>query len=175
MNLQGKLLVSHPSLTQGLFAKAVVYIYQHEHKGSLGVILNKRSNYSLADIMAQKNIAYEQGNMVFTGGPMNQQALQVLHSDDWYSQNTLQLPQGLSISSDNVMLEKLAMGNEPSLWRVFNGMAAWGPNQLEQELAQPNGWMIAQADYGIVFDTSEHQQWMKAIEQVSQSVMDNYL
>ena len=73
------------------------------------------------------------------------------------------------------MLEKLAMGNEPSLWRVFNGMAAWGPNQLEQELAQPNGWMIAQADYGIVFDTSEHQQWMKAIEQVSQSVMDNYI
>ena len=110
MNLQGKVLVSHPSLTQGLFAKSVVYIYQHEHKGSLGVILNKRSNFSVAEIMSQKGILFDHGHMCFTGGPVNQQALQILHSDDWYSQNTLQLPQGLSISSDTVMLEKIAMG-----------------------------------------------------------------
>lgn len=175
MNLQGKVLVSHPSLTQGLFAKSVVYIYQHEHKGSLGVILNKRSNYSVAEIMAQKGIMFDHGHMCFTGGPVNQQALQILHSDDWYSQNTLQLPQGLSISSDTVMLEKIAMGNQPSLWRTFAGVSAWGPDQLEKEIAQPNGWMIAQADYGLIYDWSSTEQWMKAIETVSQSVMDNYI
>lgn len=175
MKLQGKVLVSHPSLSQGLFSKAVVYVYQHEAKGTLGVILNKRSNFSVADIMAQKGIAYDHGHMVFTGGPVNQQALQILHSDDWYSQNTLQLPQGLAISSDTVMIEKIAMGNEPSLWRTFAGMAAWGPGQLENEINRPNSWMIAQADYGLIFDWSDHEQWMKSIETVSQSVMDNYL
>ena len=175
MKLQGKVLVSHPNLSAGFFNKSVIYLYQHEAKGALGVILNKRSNFSVADIMAQKGIAYEQGHMVFTGGPVNQQALQILHSDDWYSQNTLQLPQGLAIRSDTIMMEKIAMGNEPSLWRTFAGMATWGPGQLEAELERPNSWMIAQADYSLIFDYADHEQWMKAIETVSQSVMDNYI
>jgi putative transcriptional regulator len=175
MGHKGKLLIAHPSLKDGIFEKSVIYLYQNEKGGSIGLVVNKRTTYPFAGIMHRKHFEYSSDEPVYKGGPVSEHALTMLHTDDWYSANTMPCSAGVAISSDEFMLQKMAMGNEPTMWRVFSGMAAWGPGQLEQELARPNSWLLAELpDVRMLFSSEGEKQWMEAIELCSQQTINNF-
>jgi putative transcriptional regulator len=171
----GKLLVAHPDMESGFFAGSVVYVYQHDHNGSSGIVLNAATTCPVSDIMLDRGFDYAGGDCVFKGGPVNQTAIVLLHSSDWYSSNTKPIGNSLAISSDNFMFEKIAMGNEPTEWRLFAGICAWAPGQLEVEINSPKGWQIAQPNNGIVFDSEYVDQWYKALQLCGQQLFDSYI
>ena len=175
MNLKGKILVAHPSLEDRVFSESVIYLYQHDKSGSIGIVLNKPTTYLFASIMQRKHFDYESKRVVYNGGPVSEHALVMLHSDDWYSSNTMPLSPGIAISSDEFMLQKIAMGNEPRSWRVFSGMAAWGPGQLEQEISRPQGWLVAEVPNAEkLFSSKGETQWIEAIDLCSQQTINNF-
>lgn len=175
MELKGKLLAAHPSLNDGLFSKSVIYLYQHDKGGSVGIILNKTTNFPFAEIMHRKHFDYTSDEPVYKGGPVSEHAMTMLHSDDWYSSNTMPIAAGTAISSDEFMLQKMAMGNEPTYWRIFSGMAAWAPGQLESELDRPNGWLVAEVpDIKVLFSSNNETQWKEVIELCSQQTINNF-
>ena len=59
------------------------------------------------------------------GGDNNESAMIMLHTDEWYSSNTIQINDHLSMSSDDLMMEKLEMGNVPEWYRLFLGFEGW--------------------------------------------------
>ena len=57
---KGKLLVAHPNLEGTVFERSVIYLYQdREELGSIGVMLNKPSKFTLEDLCADKDIVFQ--------------------------------------------------------------------------------------------------------------------
>lgn len=174
MSYKGKLLVAHPNLTDSLFARSVILIYQDDATGTVGLMLNKPTQWRVSQLLEEKNIPYEGTEHVYKGGPMNEQAVLMLHDDQWYSSNTLQVGRGLAITSDVLMMHKLAMDNAPNRWRMFAGLSGWAPKQLEMELKSRNGWLTCEADDSIVFDKDGERQWNKAVQMCANQMINHY-
>ena len=170
----GTLLVAHPRIDPGTpWSRAVVLITEHTELSTAGVVLNKPTSYSLREILESKGLGCQEDRIVFAGGPVNTSALMVLHSDDWYSTNTMQICRGAAVSSDNLMMHKIAEGNTPLNYRVICGLAGWQPGQLAQEIER-NQWLTVPSTPSIIYDYDGEKQWHKAVELCSQQMMNQY-
>lgn len=176
----GKLLIANPRLP-GPFHKSVIYIYQdHPEKGTSGVVLNKNTGLPIRRIMNDKGIIYPNGiDKLHHGGPCEQNALIMLHSAEWTSKNTFSVGNGLALSSDDFMFEKMSQGDVPCYYRVFNGYSGWTAGQLDAEIAGTNGyskasWLIADASDSLIFECDNEEQWVNALGTVSNNIFDKY-
>lgn len=182
MSLEGSVLIAHPnSPKESFFYKSVIYLYQDKEKhGSIGLITNKPSRYSLAEVFQEKNLPFGITGKIYHGGPVNTNALLLLHSPEWTSINTQFVQEDLCLTSDDNMLKKIATGDHPAHWRLFGGLCGWGPGQLQAELKgrypykPENSWLIAKIDKNTLLNTSENEQWEMALELSSQQMFDQY-
>ena len=183
MSLVGKLLIAHPNFPNGtIFHRAVIYLYQDkDDEGSIGVIINKPSKFTIKDVCEDKGIQYPwTKKVIYHGGPVTQNALVLLHTNDWSSQNTATGGLNLAVSSDNLMFEKLSMGDEPMYWRLFGGMCGWAPGQLDAEMKgewpyrPENSWLIADATDTFIFSQEGDKQWQMAFELSGNQMFDQY-
>lgn len=173
-NYQGKLLVAHPMQT-GFFSRAVILIYQDDPKaGTAGLVLNMPTKIRVGDIIADRGMAYGGTEYVYKGGPVSESAVIMLHEDGWYSSNTLYVKRGLSITSDDIMMEKLSMGNSPLAWRMCMGISGWHPGQLQNEIDRQHGWLTCEADASIVFAKDGERQWNQALQMCANQTIDSY-
>lgn len=183
MGRVGKLLIAHPKLTASSpFYKSVILIYSDTAQGISGLIINKPSRFTVSNLAEARGLEYPlTKDYIRSGGPVNDNALLMLHTDDWSSTNTVDICAGLRISSDDFMLEKLAQGYQPIYWRMMGGMCAWQPGQLEMELKgqQPyrpeNSWLTCKSNEDIIFTYDGERQWEKAVELSSRQMFSQYI
>tara|TARA_B110000503_G_scaffold131392_1_gene205961 strand:+ start:503 stop:1048 length:546 start_codon:yes stop_codon:yes gene_type:complete len=180
MNYTGKLLIAHPNLVQNYFERSVIYICHDDPKtGSQGLILNKPSTYTVGDISTMKGFPSDLGELVRKGGPVRDKAICILHTTEWYSSNTVSAGQ-YSISSDQLMLEKISMYNTPRNWRIFSGICTWAPQQLDLEVkgitpySENLSWLTLDAYDNIVFGPDGKDQWISAVNACSQQAIKDY-
>lgn len=177
---KGKLLVATPVLNHNVvFHQSVVYIYDENPQGqACGVILNKPSQFKISSLGSLKDIPFDPQldlKYVHKGGPVSDTSVILLHTNEWVSTNTLNASNQLSITSDLLMIEKLATGNEPKGWRMFAGMSVWGLDQLDNEINNQHAWLMCDPVATNVFDYDEEEQWLKALELCSQQMLSNYI
>lgn len=178
---QGKLLIAHPNLpSRSVFYKTVIYVYSHTETGTAGLILNTPSTRPLQDIFAENDFYLDRNKALYQGGPVGENVLIMLHSDDWNLSNHTQFVKntGYALSSDLRMLHEISVHNEPAYWRMFVGLCGWDSGQLEAEISgkYPYGpehsWLIADATDELIFGYSGKLQWEKALEKSSQQIVD---
>ena len=183
MNKVGKLLIANPTMPEGhFFSKSVVYIYaDNDTQGTVGIVLNKKSTTTVQAICHDNLAIYnDTSNMIHVGGPVNRQAIVMLHTNDWTSQNTTVAGNGLNISSDQLMFLKLAEGNEPAWWRMCMGMSVWAPGQLDMEIKgqfpyhTAHQWLTAEPNEDIIFGYDGEEQWNKALELCSHQIINQW-
>ena len=99
----------------------------------------------------------------------------MLHTDEWYSSNTVQIDNNWSMSSDGVMMEKLDMGNSPEWYRLFAGYETWDADDLEHQLrsSRPE-WLLLANPSRAAFELSDKSLWQTAVAEYSQDVFDTY-
>ena len=68
----GTLLVAAPTLTDANFARSVVFVIDHRPAGTLGVVLNRPSEVSVADVLPTWGPHTSTPHAVFVGGPVEQ-------------------------------------------------------------------------------------------------------
>ena len=171
-NRLGQLLIAHPNLSKSNpFYKTVIYIYEHNELAVMGTVLNRNTNCTIQSLFDAKGHCYSNSSpTLHAGGPVNQAALVMLHSDEWSSTNTAAAGPGIRITSDNLMFEKMAMGDEPVNWRMFNGLCSWTYGQLDMELSgkfpyrPENSWLTATANDDIMFECDGEELWEQALE-----------
>jgi len=169
----GKLLIAHPNLPKrSLFANSVILVTENSSKGVAGLILNKTSGHK-ADVLLKEHGSLQPNIDVYTGGPVNPGALIMLHSDEWYGSNTMQVPGGLAITSDIVMIKKLADGNSPDFWRLCVGLSGWMPGQLEDEIKEET-WLTCDPEPSIIFEYTGRAQWRKALDLCATQAVAHY-
>lgn len=174
MSRQGQLLVAHPNLGDNTFKHSVVYVTEDHEGGTVGLMLNRPTEYSLREIMHTKGLELAgTDRVVYKGGPVNPTAVVMLHTDDWYSSNTMVVQPGVAISSDNFMIEKLALENAPSSWRIVLGVSGWAPGQLDREIDRGD-WLQVATDPEILWGYDGEKQWRKSLDLCSQQMLAQY-
>lgn len=157
----GTLLIAHPDIEDEFFGCSVILITEHHQTGTVGLIVNKLSKIVLSEAMGLQE--WNLDDDMYVGGPVNPQALIMLHTAGWYSSNTMPVDNNLSISSDLLMTEKMHMGNTPEQFRFVSGMANWQPKQLQTEIDK-NRWLTMPSSERIIFESRGEKQWKHAVD-----------
>ena len=171
----GSLLIAHPVHADKENSKKIVYITESTSVSTMGLVLNDLSKYDLKKMMARRGIEWYGDSEVYRGGEYNPHALVMLHSDEWYSSNTMQVDNSLCISSDDLMLEKMEMGNTPEWYQLYVGCKGWQPMELKQELKskKPTWLLLANPSHALI-ELADANVWHHAVAEYSQDVFDTY-
>jgi putative transcriptional regulator len=88
---------------------------------------------------------------VLKGGPVETERGFVLHSADFFIENsTLPIDEGVCLTATLDILKAIARGAGPASAVLALGYAGWSPGQLENEI-QHNGWLHCNADPELIF------------------------
>ena len=175
-NFKGKLLVAKPHVMKDPhFAKSVVYIYEQTDKVCIGLILNKPSYMGVKDIQHMRGEPNSGAlGHLYRGGPIYEQSFLMLHTDDWMSTNTMLATHGNAITSDELMLQKIADNNVPACWRLMSGMSTWLISQLQSEVYTHKAWLVVEPNQEIFYNFDEEEQWQAAVQLASNRLQETY-
>ncbi len=175
-NFKGKLLVAKPNVMKDPhFQKSVVYIYEQTEKVVIGLILNKPSYMKVGDIQSMRGESNSgAAGSLYRGGPVSEQSLLLLHTAEWQSTNTIKATHGNCISSDELMLDKIASNNVPNCWRLMSGMSTWVVPQLQAEIYKHKAWLVVEPNQEIFYNFDEEEQWTEAVNLASSRMMENF-
>lgn len=172
----GKLLVATPTIDDDpTFKESIVYITEEKNETVFGFILNKPTTLKVSDVVtAIEGESFVNEQKVHMGGPVGQEALFLLHTDEWYAKTTKQCQNGLAVSSDYVMLEKIMTGNLPKDYKLMAGLSTWHPRQLAMEIHK-GGWLVIDDPTAeIMFSYTGKNAWTKAIEQAGLQTINTF-
>lgn len=171
----GDLLIAPPNMTDHRFREAVILLTDHDYKGSVGLVLNRVTEYMVNDLITPLNVEIPWDPQLFWGGPVCQDISFMLHSPEWSMENyTRTLTHNWSVTQHWSMFVHLGDGDEPQHWRIFAGCCAWAPGQLARELAgvrpykASNSWLVLQEpDVAELLDMDHDRMWNWACDQVA--------
>mgnify|MGYP001544219426 CR=1 FL=1 len=154
--LTGRLLVAMPALDDPNFARAVVFVIDHDEEGALGVVLNRASDVPVSDAVDRFEALVPAPDVLFGGGPVEPDALVAIGRSRRPAPGDMTIVEGLQLV--DLDEDPFELGAEIEQVRVFAGYAGWAPGQLEQELWQ-GAWIAVDAEAGDVFTTTPATLW----------------
>jgi len=170
LSLSNHFLIAMPSLNDPNFEQSVSYICEHNNEGAMGVVINRPSNMTFANLCEQLNIEVNDPDVanqpIFEGGPVETDRGFILHTPvgEWESTLAVSKDIGLTVSQD--IIEAIASGcatdnQPPKHFIVTFGYAGWSEDQIEDEIAE-NVWLNVPATMEILFHTPIEQRWTAA-------------
>jgi putative transcriptional regulator len=137
-SLQGQLLIASPGLLDPNFRRTVVLITEHTDEGAAGLVLNRPSPAAVADVVPQLEPLVDDGEQLWLGGPVQQNAVLVL--GEFVDPDDAAVPLFGSLGFPSLEEPEEVIGATVRR-RVFAGYAGWGAGQLEDELARDD-WIV---------------------------------
>ncbi len=170
-SLKGSLLIASPGLMDPNFLRTVIIVAEHSEEGALGLVLNRPAEAKVAELWT--SISGDSASTelnAFVGGPVQKNALLILHGHDDLAGGSEAVIPGVYMSSEVEIFGKLlsresepdSEGAKRGLLRVFCGYSGWGPGQLDREM-KDGGWLTCEATSQHVFRDPPDRLWMKAI------------
>lgn len=153
-----------PSLAGSYFGNTITYLCEHNEQGAMGIMVNRPSNLTLADLFDQLDIK-SGGRVIETpvleGGPVASDRGFILHTSERAFSASLDLGNGLMLTTALEVLEAIAAGEGPQRYLVALGYAGWGDGQLEAEM-KDNSWLNCPASQEVLFSTPFEERVEKA-------------
>jgi len=175
--LDGQMLIAMPSMGDERFARSVIYVCAHSTEGAMGIIVNQpAAHISFPDLLVQLEVipaadliqlpSRAGGVKVLKGGPVDTQRGFVLHSSDFFVENsTLPIDEGICLTATLDILKAIARGDGPESAILALGYSGWAPGQLENEI-QHNGWLHCAADAELIFGADTGGKYEKALRKI---------
>jgi putative transcriptional regulator len=175
--LDGQMLIATPSMEDERFARSVIYICAHSSEGAMGIVVNQPAPHiSFPDLLVKLDVipaaeliqlpSRAGGVKVLKGGPVETERGFVLHSADFFIENsTLSIDRGICLTATLDILKAIARGKGPESAILALGYAGWAPGQLENEIHH-NGWLHCTADSDLVFGTDIDTKYDKALQKI---------
>lgn len=172
-DLTGHFIIAMPGLLDENFNHTVTYICEHDENGTFGITINRETDITVNEIIAQMETATDkkephekdtsQSQSVYLGGPVQQGRGFILHKPlgNWGS--TLKINDTMALTTSRDILEAIARNEGPEQAMIALGYAGWGAGQLEQELAA-NTWLSCPAEEQIIFNTPASKRWQAAAD-----------
>jgi len=154
-------LIAVPQMEDPNFARAVVLMVEHGPDGAMGIVVNRRSEITLAEVGRTHGVEVAaHAGTAFVGGPVQRDRGFLLHRQAG-APDSLQIADGIFLSVSTDCLRPLLAG-DPLRYRLCLGYAGWGPGQLEREV-MVGGWLAGRATAERVFETAPERMWESAI------------
>ena len=153
---QSLFLIARPGLPDPNFRETVVLAVHSEGAETTGVIINRPTNRSLANLLPGERFeAFT--DPIFFGGPVATQGLFALFESAKYSAPAVPMMPGiyLAVLPDSV---DALVSKPPAKIRFFSGYSGWAPGQLQAELDRGD-WYVVDADAKTVFQRDTSRLW----------------
>jgi putative transcriptional regulator len=170
--LGGYFLISEFDLLDPNFYRSVILMIAHDDDGAFGLVVNRPSPMTLGEVIEGVEDSPAASIPVFVGGPVQQNALFVLHMSRSREAATEMLKkplEGITFEPATRSLVEYLTGEwaalpeaERPVVRIYAGYSGWGPGQLEGELKRAS-WVVLKATEQIVFDPDPQAAWALAL------------
>ncbi len=160
---KGQLLIAELALTGNIpFSRSVVFLAEHNQEGSVGFILNKKTDYKLSDLLADIKGDFP----LYKGGPVDQDNLYYLHNTPDLLPKSVEIADGIFWGGDFTILHReLKKGSIPAdKIRFFLGYSGWMPQQLDDEI-NADSWIICDNEFD-VFPQKNSPTWKEKLEKL---------
>jgi putative transcriptional regulator len=160
---KGAVLIAAESLVDPNFARTVVLLLAYGEQGAMGVIINRRTELSLAALLPDLSRAEERVPRLYLGGPVSREQVLLLIAAPEPPEHSQQVLGGVYASSSMVTLEQLIagrLGEEEA--HAYVGYAGWAAGQLDTELARGD-WHLAPGLPEHVFAAEPGRLWQQLI------------
>ena len=175
--LDGQMLIATPGMQDERFSRSLIYMCAHSSEGAMGIVVNQpAAHISFPDLLVKLDVIPKAEKIqlprgagdvtVLKGGPVETERGFVLHSADFFIENsTLPIDEGVCLTATLDILKAIARGAGPASAILALGYAGWSPGQLESEL-QHNGWLHCSADPELIFGTDVSAKYDRAMQKL---------
>jgi putative transcriptional regulator len=165
-SLAGQLLVATAEMPDPRFARTVIYMVRHDADGAQGLVVNRLlREVPLARLLESAGIEEKAAHgmvRLHAGGPVDALRLFVLHTDDYATDTTLRVGNGIALTWEPDILHAIGQGRGPRRVLLALGYAGWAPGQLEAEMKR-GSWARATPDEALIFDDDADSKWDRAM------------
>lgn len=143
----GMLLVAAPGMLSDEFARSIVLVIEHTATHSFGVVLNRRSDLAVHNVLPEWLPEVANPQALYIGGPVGPQAAigvgvtksgTVIDDHPEFTRLANRLVH-VDLRTEPEIVEGLLEG-----MRLFAGYAEWEPGQLDEEIERGD-WYVAPA------------------------------
>jgi putative transcriptional regulator len=159
-SLSGQLLLASPTLQDPNFRRAVVLIGAHSEEGAMGVVLNRRSEVTVGEVVPQLEPAVGEQEPVYVGGPVQPNSIVFLAEFLDPSPAGMLVLGRIGFPAPETDIDELAEATARR--RVFAGYAGWSSGQLDDELDQGD-WIAHPAQPDDVFTDDPEDLWSRVL------------
>jgi len=145
-SLTGRLLVATPLIADPNFERTVIQLLAQGSEGAFGVVLNRPSTTSAAELVPGWGERAAPPGVMFLGGPVAPNAVIGLSADGAVDLNVD--PEETPAAPDRV--------------RLFAGSAGWGFDQLITELEE-RAWWVIDAEPEDTFTSEPETLWARVL------------
>src|SRR6187200_631014 len=175
--LDGQMLIATPGMQDERFSRSLIYMCAHSSEGAMGIVVNQpAAHISFPDLLVKLDVIPKAEKIqlppgagdvtVLKGGPVETERGFVLHSADFFIENsTLPIDEGVCLTATLDILKAIARGTGPQSAILALGYAGWAPGQLENEI-QHNGWLHCSADAELIFGPDTSGKYDKALKKI---------
>lgn len=160
----GKYLISEPLMNDGIFARSVILLTEHNDFGSIGYVLNKPSGFIISQLLPQFK---EFSSQVYIGGPVATNSVHFIYKADYSISKSVKIGNSLYWGGDiNELLESIKLNrlNENNV-RFFVGYSRWGKKQLDNEL-KSGTWIVSVFNENHLFEEEAKLLWKQSVMQL---------
>ena len=137
-SLRGKLLIASPQLVD-YFRRTVVLIIEHSEEGAMGIVLNRRTEAEVREVVPSLATMADEDDVIHAGGPVEPDTVIALGDFEDPDEAGARVTGSIGVLDPD--------RPEPALrrLRVFAGYAGWAPGQLDAEMEQ-DAWIVTSAE-----------------------------
>ncbi len=163
-SLAGKLLVATPRLQDPNFVRTVVLMLMHDEQGALGVVLNRKLDLDVEQVLPAWAPHVAPPAQLFLGGPVEPTAAVAVA-------RTLPEAEVPGFTRMGGTLGVLDLSYEPAdlpmddieRVRLFGGYAGWSGGQLERELEE-EAWFVVPVEPDDPFTSDPDSLWRRVLQ-----------
>ena len=168
------LLVAMPSLKDSYFEKTVILLCNYTAESAFGLVINKPSSIQIKDIIAS-NV---EGKDTLTepllmGGPVQQESLWTIHSNDFEGETTSNISETLGISAIHEVLHAVFEQEGPQHYLLGCGYAGWAPGQLDREIEEGAWWLTA-LELEFVLELPYEERWEALVKKIGIDPLEGF-
>lgn len=157
----GSLLVAAPGMVSADFVRGVVLVLEHGIGGTLGIILNRRSETAVVNVLPEWQSLAAKPQALYIGGPVGPQT-GVAVGVTANGVDIAAQPRFTRLANRLVQIDlnahPLEVAAQLDAVRIFVGTSQWAPGQLDEEIERGD-WFVAPALPGDVIAPASSDLW----------------
>jgi len=161
---KGRILISEPFLQGIFFQRAVILLVEHNKNGSMGFVLNKRTNLIVNTFFPE--MKFFPDIPIYLGGPVHSNHLFFIHAlGDEIIPGGMKVIDNLYFDGNFNTLKRYIMqgGAVEGKVKFFLGYAGWNENQLADEILR-DSWLVGNSTIQNIMQPEVDSFWTHAVD-----------